>query len=53
MDPRSQDIDLQQEAGAKFHRGSALSIFKSDRREDLMALAFALAIVIGVYFTIG
>ena len=28
-DQRSQDIDLQQEAGAKFHRGSALSIFNS------------------------
>jgi hypothetical protein len=52
MDPRSQDIDLQQESGAKFHRGSALSIFKSDRREDLMALLCALAIVIGVYFLV-
>jgi hypothetical protein len=48
MDPRSQDIDLQQEAGAKFHRGSALSIFKSDRREDWMALLFAALIVVGV-----
>ena len=48
-DQRSQDIDLQEEAGAKFHRGSALSIFTSDRREDLMALGFALLIAIGVY----
>jgi hypothetical protein len=37
---------------AKFDRGSALSIFGSDRREDLMALIFALAIAFGVYFLI-
>jgi len=48
-DTRSQDIDLQEEAGAKFHRGSALSIFKSDRREDLMALILALLIALAVY----
>jgi len=52
-DERSQNIDLQQEAGAKFHRGSALSIFKSDRREDLMALAFAMLIALGVYLFVG
>lgn len=52
-DPRSQDIDLQQEAGAKFHRGSALSIFKSDRREDMIALILALAIALGVYLMVG
>ena len=34
---------------AKFDRGSALSIFGSDRREDLMALVFALIIAFGVY----
>jgi hypothetical protein len=45
----SQDIDLQEEAGAKFHRGSALSIFTSDRREDFLALFFALVIAAGVY----
>ncbi len=45
----SQDIDLQEEAGAKFHRGSALSIFHSDRREDMIALLFALLIALGVY----
>lgn len=32
-----------------FDRGSALSIFGSDRREDFMALVFALAIAFGVY----
>jgi hypothetical protein len=37
---------------AKFDRGSALSIFGSDRREDLMALGCALAIAFGVYFLI-
>ena len=36
---------------AKFDRGSVLSIFGSDRREDLMALIFALAIAFGVYIT--
>jgi len=33
----------------KFDRGSALSIFGSDRREDFMALGFALAIALAVY----
>ena len=35
----------------KFDRGSSLSIFGSDRREDFMALVFALAIAIFVYFS--
>jgi len=35
----------------KFDRGSALSIFGSDRREDFMALAIALVIAFGVYMT--
>ena len=52
-DQRSQDIDLQQEAGAKFHRGSALSIFNSDRREDMMALVLSLLIALGVYLLVG
>ena len=52
-DQRSQDIDLQQEAGAKFHRGSALSIFSSDRREDLMALLLSMLIALGVYVFVG
>ena len=33
----------------KYDRGSALSIFGSDRREDFMALAFAMIIALGVY----
>ena len=33
----------------KYDRGSALSIFGSDRREDFMALVFALIIAFGVY----
>jgi len=49
-DKHNQDIDLQEEAGAKFHRGSALSIFASDRREDFMALLLSLLIALGVYF---
>ena len=48
----SQGTGQQEEAGAKFHRGSALSIFHSDRREDFMALFFALAIALGVYLTV-
>ena len=40
------------EAQPKFHRGSALSIFGSDRKEDFMALAFALIIAFGVYFMV-
>lgn len=44
----SQDIDLRLEGKLKFHRGSALSIFSSDRREDFAALALSLLIAIGV-----
>ncbi len=33
----------------KFNRGSALSIFKSDRYEDLIALTASLLIALGVY----
>ena len=33
----------------KFDRGSALTIFKSDRHEDLMALALSLIIALIVY----
>ena len=33
----------------KFDRGSALSIFKSDRHEDFMALAISLVIALLVY----
>ena len=48
----SQDIDLQEEAGAKFHRGSALSIFHSDRAEDFIALLAAMLIALGVYIMV-
>jgi len=33
----------------QYDRGSALSIFGSDRREDFMALTFALIIAFAVY----
>lgn len=33
----------------KFDRGSKLSIFSSDRREDLIALVLALVIALFVY----
>lgn len=33
----------------KFDRGSSLSIFESDRREDFMALLIALSIAFAVY----
>ncbi|MHA1598444.1 MAG: hypothetical protein ACTSV1_06945 [Alphaproteobacteria bacterium] len=51
-DQDSQNIDLQEEAGAKFHRGSALSLFTSDRREDFIALVCAMSIALGVYVLI-
>lgn len=37
----------------EFERGTSLSIFVSDRREDLGALIAALAIALGVLFIIG
>ncbi len=40
---------MSDEKNAGFDRGSALSIFGSDRKEDFMALVFALAIAFGVY----
>lgn len=49
----SQDTDPHREAGVKFDRGSDLSIFAGDRREDLTALLFAMLIALGVYFIIG
>lgn len=42
-------MSTESEAQPKFQRGSALSIFGSDRREDFMALVCALIIAIGVY----
>jgi hypothetical protein len=47
---QSQDIDINvTETGFRYHRGSALSIFKSDRREDVVALILALLIALGVW----
>lgn len=37
----------------KFDRGSALSVFGSDRREDMIALVCSLLIAAGVYFLVG
>jgi hypothetical protein len=37
----------------KFERGTSLSIFVSDRREDFSALIFAFAIAIGVVLFVG
>ncbi len=37
----------------KFERGTSLSIFVSDRREDIGALVFALIIALGVVLVIG
>lgn len=36
-----------------YDRGSALSIFGSDRREDFMALVIALVIAFAVFFFVG
>ncbi len=37
----------------KFARGTSLSIFVSDRREDLGSLVFALLIAIGIVLVVG
>ena len=39
----------QEDNGTAFNRGSALSLFNSDRLEDMLALIFALAIALYVY----
>ena len=50
----SQNIDIHTtETGFQYHRGSALSIFKSDRREDIMALICACLIALGVYANVN
>lgn len=41
------------ETGFQYHRGSALSIFKSDRREDIAALVCACLIALGVYANVN
>ena len=38
---------------AKFERGTQITIFKSDRMEDLSALVLAFAIAMGVLLFIG
>jgi len=40
---------MSEEEKATFDRGSALSIFGSDRKEDFMALLFALILAFFVY----
>lgn len=50
---KSENIDIRDEQGFRYHRGSALSIFASDRREDFVALAISLLIALGVYVFIG
>lgn len=37
----------------KFERGTSLSIFVSDRREDIGSLVFALLIAMGVLMVVG
>jgi hypothetical protein len=37
----------------KFERGTSLSIFVSDRREDIGSLVFALLIAIGIVVFVG
>ena len=39
-------------AEEKFDRGSALTIFKTDRHEDIVALAIALFIALLVYLLV-
>ncbi len=46
-DPQESDDDM-----GGFDRGSALSIFASDRYEDTIALVFALLIALGVYLMV-
>jgi hypothetical protein len=48
----SQDIDIREKDGFRYHRGSALSIFGSDRREDLVALLLSILIAAGVYLLV-
>jgi hypothetical protein len=36
----------------KFDRGSALTIFKNDRREDFAALVLAFAIALAIYILV-
>lgn len=40
-------------SGQKFERGTNLSIFTSDRKEDFFALVLALSIALGVVLIVG
>jgi len=42
---------MSEDEGTQFDRGSVLSIFGSDRKEDFMALIFALVLAAWVYVT--
>lgn len=51
---QAQSVDVQTtSSGFSYHRGSALSIFKSDRREDIVALVCALLIALGVWLHVN
>jgi len=43
---------MSKEDKPKFLRGSALSLFKTDRHEDWIALVLSLSIALGVYFLV-
>ncbi len=51
-DTQGDDQEEHQEEGT-FDRGTPLSIFNSDRREDFMALFFSLSIALGVYVLVN
>lgn len=44
---------MSEEEKSKFHRGSALTIFKNDRHEDWIALVLSMLIALGVYFLVN
>ena len=41
---------MSEEETPKFQRGTALTIFQTDRQEDRLALVLSLLIALGVYF---
>ncbi len=43
---------MSEEEKTKFHRGSVLTIFQTDRQEDRIALVLSLLIALGVYFLV-
>jgi hypothetical protein len=45
-------MSKEEEKEIKFKRGSALTIFNTDRHEDWMALAFSLLIALCVYLLV-